>query len=71
MKVAKQDTIKTSFLTLHSSKIITVVTAMTNKKTKDIMMWMTKTHFSTFNRLNFYFQSIHSIMPALYSSGFW
>ena len=27
-------------------------------------MWMTKTHFSTFNRLNFFFQIIHSIIPC-------
>ena len=34
-------------------------------------MRMTKTHFSTFNRLNFHFQSIHRISLVVYSYGFW
>ena len=41
------------------------------QKTKAIMMRMTKTHFSTFNRLNFHFQSIHSIslvVPSIAST---
>ena len=70
MKVAMQDTTKTIFLILSGSNISIVVTAMKKQKTKEIMMWMTKTHFSTFNRLNFYFQIIHSIIPELYSCGF-
>ena len=71
MKVAMQDTTKTIFLTLSGSNISIVVTAMKKQKTKEIMMWMTKTHFSTFNRLNFYFQIIQNIIPLLYSCGFW
>ena len=70
MKVATQDTTKTSLLTLSGSKSSIVVTAMKKQKTKDIMLWMTKTHFSIFNRLNFYFQIIYSIIPVLYSCGF-
>ena len=70
MKLAMQDTSKTIFLILSGSNISIVVTAIKKQKAKEIMMWMTKTHFSTFNRLNFYFQIIHSIIPALYSCGF-
>ena len=61
MKIAKQATTKTSFLTLSGSKII---------KRKAIMIRMTKTDFSTFSRLNFLFQTIHSISLVLYSYGF-
>ena len=68
--LAMQDTTKTIFLILSDWNISIVVTAMKKQKTKEIMMWMTKTHFSTFNRLNFYFQIIHSIIPELYSCGF-
>ena len=38
MKVAKQDTTKTSFLTLSGSTISIVVTAMTNQTTLEIVM---------------------------------
>ena len=41
------------------------------QKTREIMRWMTKTHFSPLNRVNFLFQCIHSISPVLYSCGFW
>ena len=66
-----EGTTKTIFLTLSGSNISIVVTAMKKQKTKEIMMWMTKTYFSIFNRLNFYFQIIHSIIPVPYSCGFW
>ena len=38
IKVAKQDTTKTIFLTLSGSNISIVMTAMTNKKTLEIVM---------------------------------
>ena len=61
MKVTKQATTKASFPTLSGSK----------QNTKAIMMWIAKTHFFTLNRLNFRFQSIHSVSPVVYSCLFW
>ena len=69
IKMAKQATTKTSFLTLSGSKISIVVTAMLPKK-KEIRIRITKTHFSTFNRLNFHFESIYSISLVVYRYGF-
>ena len=64
MKMAKQATTETSFVTLSGSAILP-------DKRKEIMMRMTKTHFSTFNRLNIHFQSIHRInlvVPSIAST---
>ena len=54
MEMAKQDTTKTSFLTLSGSKISIVVTGI-----------VPKTSFSIFNRLNFHFRGIPTIIPVL------
>ena len=66
MKLAKQATTKKYFVTLSGWEISIVVTAISYEKTKEIMIWMTKTRFPTLNRLNLLFQSIHSISPVLY-----
>ena len=69
MEMTEQDRTKTSFLTLSGSKISIVVTVI-DQKPKEIMMWMTKPHFSLFNRSNFHFYGIQTIIPVLHSSGF-
>ena len=67
-KVAKQATSKTSFLPYQAQSWV-LWWQPSYQKTMGIMIWMTKSHFSTFNRLNFHFQSIHSISPVIYSCG--
>ena len=71
MKMAKQATTKTSFVAQSGSKRSVLWWQPSYENTKEIMMRMTKTHFSTFNRLNSHFQSIHSISVVVYSYGFW
>ena len=72
MKEAEQATTKTSFLTLSGPKITIVVTAIVPKTEGDYEVndYLTLIFLSTFNRLNFHFQSIHSISPVLYNCGF-
>ena len=68
LKVAKQATSKTSFLPYQAQSSVWW-RQPSYQKTMGVIVWMTKTHFSNFNCLNFHFQSIHSISPVIYSCG--
>ena len=55
MEMAKQDTTKTWH---YPARRPVLWWQASYQKPKEIMMWMTKPHFSIFNRLNFHFQGI-------------
>ena len=70
LKLAKQPTSKTSFLPYQTQSSVLWWQPL-YENTMGIIIWMTKTHFSTFNRLNFHSQSIHSTCLVVYIYGFW
>ena len=70
LKVAKQTSSKTSFAPYQAQSSV-LWWQPSYQQTMGVMISMTKIDFSIFNRLNFHFQGIHSIIPVLYSCGFW